>query len=224
MKRNRNGISLFLKRKIDFFETENHWPYNTEYTLVTLHISFCRWSGHETLLIVNKGQWLHMKRLIFNLSWRYDKKWQYTTWTNDLQIQYSIRGRSQLSTFMKAYTAYAFWWPPPLSPKAYSKMLIFSKSYLLTATCTIYTTHWSFHIYVTIVINKTIDIKKIHLLYSASSLNIEKGKNARCFRDVWGAAVLHGSARRNRTFHCSVCSEYLTFYCRNIAEHIALDD
>ena len=27
MKRNRNGISLFLKRKIDFFETENHWPY-----------------------------------------------------------------------------------------------------------------------------------------------------------------------------------------------------
>ena len=27
MKRNRNGISLFLKRKIAFFETENHWPY-----------------------------------------------------------------------------------------------------------------------------------------------------------------------------------------------------
>ena len=27
MKRNRNGISLFLKRKIVFFETENHWPY-----------------------------------------------------------------------------------------------------------------------------------------------------------------------------------------------------
>ena len=28
MKRNRNGISLFLKRKIAFFETENHWPYS----------------------------------------------------------------------------------------------------------------------------------------------------------------------------------------------------
>ena len=27
MKRNWNGISLFLKRKIAFFETENHWPY-----------------------------------------------------------------------------------------------------------------------------------------------------------------------------------------------------
>ena len=27
MKRNRNGISLFLKQKIAFFETENHWPY-----------------------------------------------------------------------------------------------------------------------------------------------------------------------------------------------------
>ena len=27
MKRNRNGISLFLKWKIAFFETENHWPY-----------------------------------------------------------------------------------------------------------------------------------------------------------------------------------------------------
>ena len=75
-----------------------------------------------------------------------------------------VRGRSQLSTFMKAYTAYAFWWPPPPSPKAYSKMLIFSKSYLFTATCTIYrpTTHWSFHIYVNIIINKTIDIKNIH--------------------------------------------------------------
>ena len=31
MKRNRNGISLFLKRKIDFFETENHWPYHCHY-------------------------------------------------------------------------------------------------------------------------------------------------------------------------------------------------
>ena len=30
---------------------------------------------------------------------------------------------------------------PSPSPKAYSKMLIFSKSYLLTATCTLYTTH-----------------------------------------------------------------------------------
>ena len=32
MKRNRNGISLFLKRKIVFFETENHWPYNINNT------------------------------------------------------------------------------------------------------------------------------------------------------------------------------------------------
>ena len=40
---------------------------------------------------------------------------------------FPLRGRSQLSTFMKAYTAYAFWWPPPPSPKAYSKMLIFFK-------------------------------------------------------------------------------------------------
>ena len=42
--------------------------------------------------------------------------------------------------------------------------------------------------------------------------------------------ALHGSARRNdRSFHCSVCSvyiyiTYLTFYCRNIVGHIALDD
>ena len=62
-------------------------------------------------------------------------------------------------------------------------------------------------------------IIKLHA--ALHSLNIEKGKNARCFRDVWWSAVIHGSARRNRTFHCSVCSEYLTFYCRNIiAEHI----
>ena len=30
-------------------------------------------------------------------------------------------------------------------------------------TCTIYTTHWPFHIYVNIIINKTIDIKKIYI-------------------------------------------------------------
>ena len=51
--------------------------------------------------------------------------------------------------------------PPP--QKRTLKCWFFSKSYLLTATCTIYTTHWSFHIYVNIIINKTIDIKNIHL-------------------------------------------------------------
>ena len=40
-------------------------------------------------------------------------------------LPYLIRGRSQLSTFMKAYREYAFQCPPPY-PKAYSKMLIFS--------------------------------------------------------------------------------------------------
>ena len=60
-------------------------------------------------------------------------------------LLYLLRGRSQLSTFMKAYTAYAFWWPPP--QKRTLKCWFFSNSYLLTATCTIYTTHWSFHIY-----------------------------------------------------------------------------
>ena len=32
-------------------------------------------------------------------------------------------------------------------------------------------------------------------------------------------AVIHGSAPWNRPFHCSVCSVYLTFYCRNIVLH-----
>ena len=35
MKRNRNGISLFFKRKIAFFETENHWPYE-RYVISTM--------------------------------------------------------------------------------------------------------------------------------------------------------------------------------------------
>ena len=39
-----------------------------------------------------------------------------------------------------------------------------------------------------------------------------------------GADVIHGSARRNRPFHCSVSSVYLTFYCRNIVWHLVLDD
>ena len=40
MKRNRNGISLFLKRKIAFFETENHWPYKWMKTLHTLWATY----------------------------------------------------------------------------------------------------------------------------------------------------------------------------------------
>ena len=40
MKRNRNGISLFLKRKIAFFETENHWPY-------AAHCEWCLHSGWD---------------------------------------------------------------------------------------------------------------------------------------------------------------------------------
>ena len=41
-----------------------------------------------------------------------------------------------------------------------------------------------------------------------------------------GTAIIHGSARRNRPFHCSVRSVYLTFYCRNsnIVWHLVLDD
>ena len=51
-------------------------------------------------------------------------------------------------------------------------------------------------------------IIKLHV-----ALNIKKGKNERCYREVRGAAVIHGSARRNRPFHCSMHSVYLTFYC-----------
>ena len=40
-----------------------------------------------------------------------------------------IRGRSQLSTFMKAYREYAFYRPPPPYSKAYSKMLIFCQNH-----------------------------------------------------------------------------------------------
>ena len=44
MKRNRNGISLFLKWKITFFETENHWPYIS----IRWRNSFSMWGrGHS---------------------------------------------------------------------------------------------------------------------------------------------------------------------------------
>ena len=72
-------------------------------------------------------------------------------------VRVILRGRSQLSTFMKAYTAYAFWWPPP--QKRTLKCWFFSMSYLLTATCTIYTMHW--YIYVNIIINKTFDVNTL---------------------------------------------------------------
>ena len=39
MKRNRNGISLFGKRKITFLETENHWPYSRLATRVIAHVT-----------------------------------------------------------------------------------------------------------------------------------------------------------------------------------------
>ena len=137
-----------------------------------------------------------------------------------------VRGRSQLSTFMKAYTAYAFWWPPPPPQKRTLKCWFFSKSYLLTATCTIYTTHWSFHIYVNIIINKTIDIKNIHLFIIKLHAALHRSTLKRVKMNVASATCEGGRcnpriswARWNRTFHCSVCSEYLTFYCRNFAEH-----
>ena len=57
---------------------------------------------------------------------------------------------------------------------------------------TVYTTHWSFHIsYLYIIINQTIEIKKIYITF-ISSLNIENGKNARCYRGMRGAAVIGG--------------------------------
>ena len=37
-------------------------------------------------------------------------------------------------------------------------------------------------------------------------------------------AVIQGSARWNRPFHCSMCSVYLNFYCRNIVWYITFDD
>ena len=56
MKRNRNGISLFLKRKIAFFETENHWPYiccswiclfSVDFYYVQIMVSLCTLSNHQ---------------------------------------------------------------------------------------------------------------------------------------------------------------------------------
>ena len=43
MKRNRNGISLFFKRKIAFFETENHWPYTWA---LLASLQYWTWAGH----------------------------------------------------------------------------------------------------------------------------------------------------------------------------------
>ena len=73
-----------------------------------------------------------------------------------------IKGSFTIIDIYESVHSVRFLMTPSPSPKAYSKMLIFSKSYLLTATCTIYTTHWSFHIYVNIIINKTIDIKTLN--------------------------------------------------------------
>ena len=62
MKRNRNGISLFLKRKIAFFETENHWPYilgsrNTMY----IHSSICTLMQSRCLRSTNLCPWKWVK-------------------------------------------------------------------------------------------------------------------------------------------------------------------
>ena len=49
MKRNRNGISPFLKRKIAFFETENHWPV----TVYLRHFN-CNWVSYVCQLCVTE--------------------------------------------------------------------------------------------------------------------------------------------------------------------------
>ena len=55
---------------------------------------------------------------------------------------------------------------------------------------------------------------------SAPWLNIEKGINARCYRGVQGAAVIHGSA-----FHCSFrVFRIFYFFAEILYDILHLDD